>query len=145
MLKMGAFHFSASSSHAHSPAPLRTAWLFSLQTPFHPLNEKSSPLLHSHGCVEQSQTISAPGWLQGGGRMAANVTPGLGMAGSEGAGHQVQNPQSSSRLTSSWKMDLWSSCGTQTQHGAAAPLRTCVLPFHACCAFLGHKLAVRLL
>lgn len=47
----------------HSPAPLRTAWLFSLQAPLHPLNEKSNPLLQSHGCVNKyykSLKLSVP-------------------------------------------------------------------------------------
>lgn len=75
VLKMGCFPLLNILPNVHSPAALRTAWLLSLQAPFHPLAEKSSSTALVVGASHHL-------WLAaGGGRMAANVTPALGWLG----------------------------------------------------------------
>lgn len=135
----------------HSPAPLRTAWLFSLQDPLHPLNEKSNPLLQSHGCMNKyykSLKLSVPlaDCREEAERQKMSILA-LACLGLRQQATRYKTPRApvDSHLPAQWiyrALVEHISKGTQTQHGTAAPLRKCIPPFHACCTFLGHALAV---
>lgn len=106
VLKMGCFPLLSILLQCTRPCCSENSLVIVLQAPLHPWTEKSSPSLHSHGSVNQSQAISASVRVQGGGRMPANVTADLGLA----TRYEILRFPGAS-LTSSCTVPLQSSCG----------------------------------